>query len=138
MSCGYSLNNIFFETSESEFIGILCCILDIFPTNLPFDVEVTYTKSCLLLPKISLPWTLKNKLHKIMKFCTKLKQYLGPSGIEVIPVKNCNFSPKTYYIPEDFIDGFMTGYTRLLSLLSKLTSTDTSENNDTSNNKGIK
>lgn len=122
MNCCYTINGKIFETSEAEFIGILCSILDTFLHDVPFDVEVSCVKDCILLPELPRSWTLKNKLTEITTFCDKLRQTVGPTGIEVIPLGNKDFKPKMYYIPENFIHGFMIGYAALLSLSKEFAS----------------
>lgn len=58
-------------------------------------------------------------MDDINNFCNNLKQNVGPSAIKVIQLGDDKFTPKIYYLPENFIDGFMVGEMRLLFLLNE-------------------
>ena len=120
------------DIDECYFMGLLCAALDTFKDDLPFDIEVSSTKNCKLIPKYdTISWTLKTKLSEIKIICDKLKQKTGSSYLEVFPVPTGD--PQTYYLPKQMLDGFMLGYVSLSSILTEHDQENDSQENDNEN-----
>lgn len=123
MSCCISINNITIDISEAELVGIFCHIIDIFGdqlTNPLFNVEVSFIKDGVLLPKFpEKSWTLYQKLCAIKIFCDSLK-FLREGDqkgeLSVMPI-GINKSMQKYYLHECDFEGFIIGYDNLLSIL---------------------
>jgi len=136
MSCLCAVNGIILNISEPEFIGILCSIIDTFDcnlsiNNLPFDVEVSYIKFAILFPRFNdVSWTFKNKYNEIITFYNDIK-INNPlyKRLEIMPIGNIEFTTKTYYLPEKFVDGFMIGYSNLGFLLNGKPTSETVDPN---------
>lgn len=102
--------------NEGTFIGFLSSLIAKHGDDIPFDVEISIVGNLSLFPFVG-SFTLKNRLRDVIIFCKELEQQKFPSCLRVISIYN---SVTSYYIPEQFHEDFMVGYTQLIPHFTEL------------------